>query len=90
LAKPSENVRFEIMNLPQFERISINPAIMGGKPCLGQTRVTVGTITGLVASEVSFDEILRLYPCLTRDDIHAALLYAAWRAEEQEIELHAV
>lgn len=76
------------MNFPTIDRITIDPTIMGGKPCVRGTRVTVGTITGLVASGVAFGEILSLYPYLAQEDIQAALLYAAWRAEEHEMELH--
>jgi uncharacterized protein (DUF433 family) len=60
---------------------------MGGKPCIRGLRVTVGTITGLVATGKTREDILKLYPYLEADDIAAALSYAAWRAEEQEIEL---
>ncbi len=58
---------------------------MGGKPCIKGTRVTVGTIVGLVASGVTKEEILRLYPYLEPEDIDQALAYAAWRAEEIEV-----
>jgi len=51
-------------------------------------RVTVGTITGLVASGASFPEILELYPYLEQEDIKAALAYATWRAEEYDISIH--
>lgn len=60
---------------------------MGGKPCIRNLRVTVGTVAGLVASGKTHAEILKLYPYLEADDIPAALAYAAWRAEEQEVEL---
>ncbi len=60
---------------------------MGGKPCIRGLRVTVGTIVGLVASGHSHEEILRLYPYLTTDDIREALAYAAWRVEEFEVPL---
>jgi len=75
------------MNFPGLERITIDPARMGGKPCLRGMRVTVGTLTGLVASGTSFAEILRLYPYLEEEDIRAALSYAAWRAEEHDLAL---
>jgi uncharacterized protein (DUF433 family) len=75
------------MNIAGLERITIDPAVMGGKPCLRGMRVTVGLITGLVASGASFEEILQLYPYLEEDDIKAALTYAAWRAEEREVAL---
>ena len=48
-------------------------------------RVTVGTIVGLVASGHTREEILRLYPYLEPEDIHEALAYAAWRADEFEV-----
>jgi uncharacterized protein (DUF433 family) len=50
-------------------------------------RVTVGTIVGLLASERTPDEILAAYPYLEREDIQAALSYAAWRTEEVELPL---
>ena len=75
------------MDLPGFERITIDPSVMGGKPCLRGLRVTVGTIIGLVASGVASTEILKLYPYLEEDDIRAALSYAAWRTEEHDLPL---
>lgn len=60
---------------------------MGGRPCLRGLRVTVGTITGLVASGHAAAEILKLYPYLEAEDITQALKYAAWRAEEVELPL---
>jgi uncharacterized protein (DUF433 family) len=69
------------------ERITRNPLIMGGKPCIRNLRVTVGTVAGLVAAGKTPEDILKLYPYLEGDDITAALTYAAWRSEEQEVEL---
>ena len=60
---------------------------MGGKPCLRGMRVTVGTIVGLLASGHTEDAILAMYPYLEAEDIREALAYAAWRAEEREIDL---
>ena len=68
----------------------MDPAVMGGKPCIRGTRVTVGTITGLLASGAEIPEILELYPYLTIEDVRAALSYATWRAEEREISLEVV
>ena len=69
----------------ELSRITFDPTVMGGKPCIRGMRVTVGTIVGLVASGRSFDEILAAYPYLQREDIHEALAYAAWRAEEVDV-----
>lgn len=68
-------------------RITTDPTVMGGKPCLRGLRVTVGTIVGLVATGHRDDEILRLYPYLEPEDIREALSYAAWRAEEIDVPL---
>ncbi len=68
-------------------RITHDPRVMGGKPCIRGMRVTVGTVVGLVASGHSPAGILELYPYLEEDDIREALLYAAWRVEELEVPL---
>jgi uncharacterized protein (DUF433 family) len=70
-----------------LERITHDPAVMGGRPCIRGMRVTVGTIVGLLASGHSVDEVLRSFPYLEKDDVQAALSYAAWRAEEVELPL---
>jgi uncharacterized protein (DUF433 family) len=69
----------------ELDRITFNPQVMGGKPCIRGMRVTVGTIVGLVASGSDFEEIIRYYPYLENEDIKQALTYAAWRAEEIEL-----
>ena len=66
------------------ERITLDPAVMGGRPCVRGLRVSVGTIVRLVAAGRSSDVILALYPYLEADDIRAALEYAAWRVDELE------
>jgi len=66
------------------DRITHNPAVMGGKPCIRGLRVTVGTVVGLLASGHSRERILQAYPYLEPEDIDAALAYAAWRLEERE------
>lgn len=68
-------------------RITVDPAVMGGKPCIRGMRVTAGTIVGLVASGHTTEAILRLYPYLEPDDVREALSYAAWRVEEVEVPL---
>jgi uncharacterized protein (DUF433 family) len=73
--------------MPNLDRITRNPEVMGGKPCLRGMRVTVGTIVGLVAAGHSNTEILGAYPYLEEEDIRQALAYAAWRVEEIELPL---
>jgi uncharacterized protein (DUF433 family) len=75
--------------MPKLDRITRNPEIMGGKPCLRGMRVTVGAIVGLVASGHSTAEILAAYPYQEEEDIRQALAYAAWRVEEIEIPIPA-
>jgi uncharacterized protein (DUF433 family) len=75
--------------MPTLTRITHDPAVMGGKPCIRGLRVTVGMVVGMVAVGRSTEEILRLYPYLTAEDIREALAYAAWRVEELEVPLAA-
>ena len=70
-----------------LSRITLDPAVMGGKACIRGLRVTVGTVVGLLASGRSPEEILEAYPYLEREDIGQALAYAAWRLEEREVPL---
>lgn len=68
-------------------RITFDPNVMGGKPCIRGLRVTVGTVVGLVAAGCSTADILKAYPYLEEENIREALAYAAWRAEEIELPL---
>ena len=71
----------------KFARITHDPAVMGGKPCIRGLRVTVGTIIGLLASGESRARILEAYPYLEPADLDEALAYAAWRLQEREDDL---
>ena len=73
--------------MKELKRITLNPKVMGGKPCIRGLRVTVGTVVGLIASGYSAAEVLKLYPYLEEADLREALAYAAWRAEEVELPL---
>ena len=75
------------MTFPEIERITLDPSVMGGKPCIRGLRVTVGTVVGLLAAGHTTPEILKAYPYLEEADIQEALAYAAWRAEEMEAPL---
>jgi uncharacterized protein (DUF433 family) len=70
-----------------LKRITRDPQVMGGKPCIRGMRVTVGTVVGLVASGHTTEAILELYPYLEKEDVQEALAFAAWRAEEIEVPL---
>ena len=72
-----------------LDRITFDPNMMGGKPCIRGMRVTVGTLVGLVASGNTFDDILQAYPYIETEDIKQALSYAAWRSEEIEMPFQA-
>jgi uncharacterized protein (DUF433 family) len=67
--------------------ITLDPAVMGGKPCIRGMRVTVGMILGLLAAGRSYKQILADFPYLTEQDLRDALAYAAWRLEEAELPL---
>ena len=67
-----------------LNRITRDPDVMGGRPCIRGLRVTVGMIVGLLAAGHDEAEVLVAYPYLESDDVRQALAYAAWRMEEQE------
>jgi len=71
----------------KLSRITMDPQVMGGKPCIRSMRVTVGTLVGLMASGKTIDEVLAAYPYIEKEDVLEALTYAAWRAEEKELPL---
>ncbi|MFW6197596.1 MAG: DUF433 domain-containing protein [Myxococcota bacterium] len=77
------------MAAPEWKRITFDPQVMGGKPCIRGMRVTVGTILGLLAGGRTHAEILEAYPYLEEDDIREALSYAAWRVQEQDLPIPA-
>lgn len=77
----------EFNTMKNLDRITLNPDIMGGKPCIRGLRMTVGTVIGLLASGHTVEEVLQMYPYLQREDIMEALSYAAWRSEEIEVPL---
>ncbi len=70
-----------------LDRITRNPAVKAGKPCIRGMRVTVGMIVGQVAAGHSAEDLLASYPYLEREDIVQALRYAARLAQEREVEL---
>ena len=70
-----------------LDRITIDPAVMGGRACVRGMRVTVGTVVGLLASGQTPEQVLDAYPYLEREDISQSLAYAAWRLEEREVSL---
>ncbi|MEW6079157.1 MAG: DUF433 domain-containing protein [Thermodesulfobacteriota bacterium] len=73
--------------MERLARITFNPEVMGGKPCIRGMRVTVGMIVGLIAAGHTRQEVLEMYPYLENGDIDEALRYAAWRVEEIEVTL---
>lgn len=73
--------------MTSLPRITLDPAIMGGRACIRGMRVTVGMVVGLLATGRSREEILNAYPYLESEDIEQALTYAAWRVEEREVPL---
>lgn len=70
-----------------FDRITINPEVCEGKPCIRNKRITVSLIVRLVAGGMNFQEILKSYPYLEEEDIKEALEYAALLTEEKAISL---
>lgn len=73
-----------------FERITFDPEVMGGRACIRGMRTTVSVVLNLVADGMTAEGIVDAYPYLEVEDIHEALRYAAWLAEESVIPVPAV
>lgn len=69
-----------------LDRITQQPEVMGGKPCIRGLRVTVGMVVGQIGAGRSVDDVLADYPYLEREDIMQALRHAAWRAQQPEVD----
>jgi len=65
------------------ERISINPNVCHGKPCIKGTRIMVWIIVGCLANDDTIEDVLEAYPSLSRDDVLASLAYAAEMTREK-------
>ena len=74
-----------IFNMEKFDRITINPKIMGGQPCIRGLRIPVSLIVKLIAGGKKVKEILRDYPELEEEDIKQALQFAAWMVSEKHL-----
>ncbi|HEX9971614.1 MAG TPA: DUF433 domain-containing protein [bacterium] len=72
---------------PLLERISINPNICFGKPCIRGTRIWVSLILDFLANGMTIDEILEEYPHLSKEDIRAAIAYGAEMSRERFVEI---
>jgi uncharacterized protein (DUF433 family) len=72
---------------PLLERISIDPNVCFGKPCIRGTRIWVSLLLDFLASGMTVEEILAEYPQLTVDDIHAAIAYGAEMSRERYVEI---
>ena len=73
--------------MTEFNRITHDPKVMGGKPTIRGMRVTVGAVVGLIGAGRTIEQVLADYPYLEREDVLQALRYAAWRAEDRELPL---
>lgn len=72
-----------------LDRITVDPNRMRGLPCIRDTRVTVSAVLGQLATGSSVEEVLADYPYLERDDVLAALEYAAAATQERELSVAA-
>ena len=72
-----------------FNRITVNPGVMTGLPCIRGLRIPVSTIHGLMAAVSAMEELLAEYPDLEQDDLRACMAYGAWRLRERDVELQA-
>jgi len=71
----------------KFDRITIDPAVCSGKPCIRGLRFPVSRLLGLLAAGETRDSIVTVYPYIEPEDIDEALRYAALLADDETIEL---
>ena len=71
----------------KFERITVDPKVCTGKPCIRALRFPVSRLLGLLAAGETRESILKAYPYLESEDIDEALRYAVWLAEDETVEL---
>ena len=78
--------------MTQFNRITFDQNIMGGRACIRGMRITVSLILNLVSNSMTAKEIVREYPYLEEEDVRQSLQYAAWLADEtvQVLEMAAI
>ena len=72
-----------------YDRITANPAVCSGKPCIRGTRIMVKNILGMIAGGYTIEQILKAYPELSREDIVEALEYATNVVDEEKVILRA-
>ena len=72
------------MYTEHFDRITHNPAVMGGKPCIRGMRVTVGMIINQIGAGHSIEEVLANYPYLEHEDILQALQYGNYGVRQNQ------
>ena len=75
-----------ILGAMKFDRITVDPAVCGGKPCIRGLRFPVSRLLGLLAAGETRDGILQAYPYLEAGDIDEVLKYAAFLAEDETVE----
>jgi len=76
---------YKQQNVDLLKRITVDPAVMVGKPTIRGLRITVEQILKALAGGVTVDELLEDYPDLEKEDIHAVLLYASERISEEQV-----
>jgi uncharacterized protein (DUF433 family) len=73
--------------MERLDRITVNPEIMGGRPCVRGLRISVGLVVNLIANGMTPSEIVGEYPSLEEEDVRQCLHYAARLAENREVSL---
>jgi uncharacterized protein (DUF433 family) len=68
--------------MTQFDRLTFDPNVMGGRACIRGMRITVSLILNLISNGMTSAKIVKEYPYLEADDIRQSLQYAAWLADE--------
>jgi len=80
-------MRCMLVSMAGFSRISTDPAVMGGVPCIRGLRFPIASVVAMVADGMSNDDILREHPDLVHEDIREALRFAALAVQERQLPL---
>ena len=85
----SLHVRTNERHIPMYDRITADPTVCSGKPCIRGTRIMVKNILGMIAGGYTIERILNAYPELSREDVVEALEYATNVIDEEKVILRA-
>jgi uncharacterized protein (DUF433 family) len=83
LIRPRQRLILAVVMIAQFDRVTVDPDRLGGKPCIRGLRISVGMVVQMVAAGKTTEGIISEYPYLEAEDVRQALAYSAALAENE-------